>query len=47
MSLLQDVTESEFPKDVDMPCGILSKVSQIKLFRRTLLPAAGGIFMPL
>ncbi|GEM_PF-2594999 len=46
MSLLQDVTESEIPEDVDKPCGILSKVSRIKLFRRTPLPA-GGIFMPL
>ncbi len=46
MSLLQEVTESEIPKDVDMPCGILSKVSRIKLFRRTLLPA-GGSFMQL
>ena len=46
MSLLQDVTENEIPKDVDKPCGILSKVSQIKLSRRTPLPT-GGIFMPL
>jgi len=46
MSLLQDVTESEIPEDVDKPCGILSKVSQIKLFRRTPLPA-GDVFMPL
>ncbi len=46
MSLLQEVTESEIPEDVDMPCGILSEVSRIKLFRLTPLPA-GGIFMPL
>jgi len=46
MSLLQEVTESEIPEDVDKPCGILSKVSRIKLFRLTPLPA-GGIFMPL
>ena len=32
MSLLQDVTESEIPKDVDMPCGILPEGIADKAF---------------
>ena len=32
MSLLQDVTESEIPKDVDMPCGIFPEGIADKAF---------------
>ncbi len=44
MSLLQDSTESEIPKDVDMPCGICPEGIADKAFPPDSPPASRQYF---